>query len=52
MRLTASKNDYTLAAIDFLDHYKSFRSYKETKFPFVIVLSGTGTFHSPYYLNY
>lgn len=50
MRISAASPDYHLAYIDFLD--KSKTKPQRPKLPLTLMLSGSGTFNSPYNLNF
>lgn len=52
IRLGCSKDNYQLAYIDFLDFSKSKENYLGLKIPMHILLEGSGTFDSPYYIDY
>jgi hypothetical protein len=52
MRVAMSADDCHLAYIDFLDKSKSKLDYLGPKLPIALMLSGSGTFNSPYCLNF
>ncbi|CDW79197.1 UNKNOWN [Stylonychia lemnae] len=52
IRIQCSKSNYELAQIDFIDYSKQFDDYRGPKLPLIILLSGSGTFNSPYHLDY
>ena len=51
-RLTMGDSNGHLAYIDFLDKSKSKLDFNGNKLPVNLMLSGCGTFNSPYYLNF
>lgn len=46
-----STPDYTLAYIDFLDNKRLKESYEGPTLPLTLILSGQGSFSSPFFLN-
>jgi len=52
MRISTSKEDFTLAYIDFLDFSKNQEVNQGPRFPLTVLISGSGTFNNPYYFNF
>jgi len=50
--VSTAAHDGHLAYIDFLDKSKSKADYKAPKLPITLLLSGSGTFNSPYTLDF
>ena len=52
MRLSTSTTDNQLAFVDFMDYEKSKKDYIGPQLPLTLMLAGSGTFNSPYYVNF
>lgn len=52
IRVATAASDAHLAYIDFLDKSKSKVDYLAPKLPITLLLSGSGTFNSPYLLDF
>jgi hypothetical protein len=52
IRVSTSTTDNQLAYIDFLDFMKTKSDYIGPQIPLTLLLAGSGTFNSPYYLNF
>ena len=52
IRVSSAGSDVHLAYIDFLDKSKSKLDYLAPKLPITLLLSGAGTFNSPYLLDF
>jgi len=52
MRVLCTKNDHTVCHLDFLDYYKTFEEYQGPALPMTMLVSGLGSFNSPYHLNH
>lgn len=52
IRVSSSTADNQLAYIDFLDYEKSKKDYIGPQLPITLMLAGSGTFNSPYTLNF
>lgn len=52
IRVSTCPLDYHLAYVDFLDKSKSKLDYLAPKLPITLMLTGSGTFNSPYHVNF
>ena len=52
LRVSSSTTDNQLAYIDFLNYEKSKSEYVGPQLPLTLLLAGSGTFNSPFYLNF
>ena len=52
MRLSCSTADYRLAYIDFIDFKKRKENWLGLKLPMTVLLAGSGTFNTPYNLDF
>lgn len=52
MRLSSSTADNQLAYIDFMDYEQRKKDYIGPQLPLTLMLSGSGTFNSPYFCNF
>lgn len=52
LRLGCSMNDYRLAYIDFIDYGRNKENWLGLKLPMPVLLAGSGTFNTPYNLDF
>ena len=52
LRLSSSTNDNQLAYFDFMDYEKRKKDYIGPQLPLTLMLGGSGTFNSPYFINF
>jgi len=52
LRVSSSTTDHQLAYVDFMDYEKRKKDYIGPQLPLTLMLAGSGTFNSPYYVNF